>query len=93
MSGLKIDGSFTAGLGEAGVRGRVAPTVVRLGLDLGVLVVAEGVETEQQHDALSGLGCRFAQGDLFSRPVNEDEIAALLLGQPDGPASATAPLG
>jgi EAL domain-containing protein (putative c-di-GMP-specific phosphodiesterase class I) len=41
-------------------------------------VVAEGVETEQQLERIRELGCRFAQGFLFARPVRADVLAELL---------------
>ncbi len=47
---------------------------------LGLQVVAEGVETEQQKALLMAAGCDFAQGYLFSRPLPENEFAVLLGG-------------
>jgi hypothetical protein len=51
---------------------------VRLAEGLGLECIAEGVETEQQHAALVGLGCQLAQGFLFGRPVPADELPALV---------------
>jgi diguanylate cyclase (GGDEF)-like protein/PAS domain S-box-containing protein len=64
---LKLDGSFVAGLGTAQADA-VSRTVVRLGAELGLEVVAEGVETEEQRAALVAMGCQSAQGWLFGRP-------------------------
>ena len=64
MHVLKLDSSFVAGLGSAQADA-VSRTVIRLGADLGLEVVAEGVETEQQRDILLEMGCQSAQGWLF----------------------------
>ncbi|MGH9089616.1 MAG: putative bifunctional diguanylate cyclase/phosphodiesterase [Acidimicrobiales bacterium] len=65
---LKVDKSFVDDLdGDQGVE--IVAAVVNLAHALGLDVVAEGVETEEQFDALSELGCDYAQGYLFSRPV------------------------
>jgi diguanylate cyclase len=52
--------------------------VVELGRTLGLKVVAEGVEGEEQAAALRSLGCDLAQGYLFSRPLNESAMKELL---------------
>jgi diguanylate cyclase (GGDEF)-like protein/PAS domain S-box-containing protein len=69
ISGLKIDKSFVSGVGE----GLASEPIVRMVLDLGrsldLTVVAEGIETPEQADRLLALGCSYAQGYLFSRPI------------------------
>ena len=65
---LKLDRSFVSELGTAQADA-LSRTVVQLAADLGLSVVAEGVETEEQRDALVEMGCGFAQGWLFGRPV------------------------
>ncbi|MET4897841.1 EAL domain-containing protein [Sphingomonadaceae bacterium jetA1] len=66
---LKIDGSFVAGL-DQGDEGSIAivRAIVGLGGGLGKVVVAEGIETEAQAEALRALGCDLGQGYLFGRP-------------------------
>lgn len=77
VSGLKIDQSFTVALGEE--RGiRVVAAVLEVGVALGLHVVAEGVETEEQLEQLTSLGCAFAQGYLLGRPVPAPELPALV---------------
>lgn len=66
---VKIDRSFTTRLGEKGSAAFVAG-IVGLGHGLGLRVIAEGVETTDQMNALQAMGCDRAQGFLFSRPVN-----------------------
>jgi EAL domain-containing protein (putative c-di-GMP-specific phosphodiesterase class I) len=53
-------------------------TVVRLGHELGMSVVAGGVETDHQLAQVRDLGCDGAQGFLFSRPVPEESVAEML---------------
>jgi EAL domain-containing protein (putative c-di-GMP-specific phosphodiesterase class I) len=53
-------------------------TVVELARRLRLETVAEGVETEQQAQALADLGCHLAQGFRFARPLSPDEFDALL---------------
>jgi diguanylate cyclase (GGDEF)-like protein/PAS domain S-box-containing protein len=74
---LKIDRSFVSGTGDAGRNVSIVRTVVGLAYSLGLDVVAEGVETEQQMALLAELGCPFAQGFLFS-PAVEAGVAAQL---------------
>jgi EAL domain-containing protein (putative c-di-GMP-specific phosphodiesterase class I) len=54
--------------------------VVGIADALDLQVVAEGIETEAQLEAVAALGCHYAQGYLFSRPVPATEAAALLRG-------------
>jgi diguanylate cyclase (GGDEF)-like protein/PAS domain S-box-containing protein len=61
---LKLDSSFVAGLG-ATQADAVSRTVIRLGTDLGLEVLAEGVETTAQRDILQEMGCHSAQGWLY----------------------------
>jgi diguanylate cyclase len=49
-----------------------------MGKTLGLGLIAEGVETADQAERLQSLGCRFAQGFYFSRPVPADEIQRML---------------
>ena len=78
ISGIKIDRRFVADLGTRGLGGLVALALVRLGSDLGLHVVAEGVETPEQLSALEFAGCPFAQGYLICRPVPAEELTAFL---------------
>ncbi len=66
---LKIDKSFVDALGVDQGGTEIVAAVVKLAHALGLQVIAEGVETERQLDALLRLDCDFAQGYLFSRPV------------------------
>ena len=74
---LKIDRGVVSRVDGAG-GGRGVEGVVGLGHDLGLSVVAEGVETDHQLAHIRELGCDGAQGFLFSRPVPEDSVAELL---------------
>ncbi|MDP3713607.1 MAG: EAL domain-containing protein [Mycobacteriales bacterium] len=75
VKGIKIDRSFTWDLDTDPA---LTVALVRFGLELGVHVVAEGVETESQLQALCQAGCPFAQGYLFSPPLPAAELTALL---------------
>jgi diguanylate cyclase (GGDEF)-like protein len=77
---LKIDRSFVAGMLESPDDAAIVASVVRLGRDVGLGLIAEGVETEAQRHRLVQLGCTDAQGYLFARPVPADELAAALAG-------------
>ncbi|MFP5577184.1 MAG: putative bifunctional diguanylate cyclase/phosphodiesterase [Acidimicrobiia bacterium] len=77
VSEVKIDRSFVHAMG-VDERDRVlVDLITRIGTALDLDVVAEGVETHEQLDALWLLGCRYAQGFLLGRPVPPDELPAM----------------
>jgi diguanylate cyclase (GGDEF)-like protein/PAS domain S-box-containing protein len=75
---LKIDRSFinqlTANVGNQ----EILKAIINLGLTLNMKVVAEGVETPEQLVKLKNFNCPYAQGYWFSKPINSEEMAALL---------------
>jgi diguanylate cyclase (GGDEF)-like protein len=75
---LKIDKLFVDHVAEDPRRTAFARAIIRMGETLGLGLIAEGVETADQAERLQSLGCRFAQGFYFSRPVPADEIQRML---------------
>ena len=65
-------------MGEGDSDLEIVKTIVRLANNLGLSIIAEGVETEEQLKQLINLGCEEAQGYLFSRPV-ESSVASDLI--------------
>jgi diguanylate cyclase (GGDEF)-like protein len=80
IDALKIDRSFVQGVCRSQEDAAIVAAVVSMGRALGVNVVAEGVESEDQAKALQELGCTLAQGFLFSRPVPAEALPALVAG-------------
>ncbi|HSN45182.1 MAG TPA: EAL domain-containing protein [Casimicrobiaceae bacterium] len=66
---LKIDRSFIAGLGDDADDREIVTAIIAMGRNMGMAVMAEGVETRAQRDFLRNHGCDFAQGYLFARPL------------------------
>ncbi|MEP7313371.1 MAG: EAL domain-containing protein [Pseudomonadota bacterium] len=77
---LKIDRSFVAGLPQTQASVTLAGTIISLASAFGLLTVGEGVETSEQFDLLSRLGCDLSQGFLHYRPQPADEIERSLQG-------------
>ena len=75
---LKIDQSFVSRLDATSQNLEIVRTIVMLAHNLGMDVIAEGVETQDQAQQLRRLGCEFAQGFLYSRPVEATAAMALL---------------
>jgi diguanylate cyclase (GGDEF)-like protein/PAS domain S-box-containing protein len=67
---LKVDRSFVVNMSEDSENVEIVRTIVSLAQNLGMNVIAEGVETKEQLAALRKLGCENGQGYLFSKPVN-----------------------
>jgi len=76
---LKIDRSFVERLGAVTDDTALADTIVQLGKSLGMATVAEGIEEFGQLAALREMGCHFAQGYYFSRPMPAEEAGPLFL--------------
>jgi len=75
---LKIDRSFVRDILSDASSAAIAQAVISLSKALGLSVLAEGVETEEQRDLLIRLGCHAYQGFLFSRPVPLEDFERLL---------------
>jgi len=78
VDALKIDRSFVSSMQSLDKQKRIVETIVLLARNLGIDVIAEGVEGEEQHHALRSLGCELAQGFHFSRPVDAPSARRLV---------------
>ena len=79
---LKIDRSFICKIGLATDMEGITRVIIGMAHDMGLKVIAEGVETENQAEYLRRHRCDEAQGFLFYRPMPTDEVAALLANRP-----------
>ena len=79
---LKIDRSFVGRIGEAAENIEIVRTIVSLAENMGMDVVAEGVETLSQLSQLRKLNCQYGQGYLFSRPVDADSVTGWIARKP-----------
>jgi diguanylate cyclase (GGDEF)-like protein len=80
---LKIDRSFIGRIGEAAENIEIVRTIVSLAENMGMQVVAEGVETLSQLSQLRRLNCQYGQGYLFSRPVDAASIDTWISRRPE----------
>jgi diguanylate cyclase (GGDEF)-like protein len=78
VSTLKIDRSFVSRMTESEGTAEIVKTIMTLAQNLGMGVVAEGVETELQREQLKALECEFGQGYYFARPMDDDDAEELL---------------
>ncbi len=84
---VKIDTSFIAGLGIDASDTAIVRSVINLARELGLQVIAEGVETESQRAQLIALGCRLAQGWLFDRALPLDQLLTTYGHDSDSPSA------
>lgn len=85
---LKIDRSFISEIGTNRDAEAISATVINLGRCLGLEVIAEGIETQEQESHLVGLGCDTGQGYLYSRALPAIEIPQILRDQDRSDAQA-----
>ncbi|HEY2639041.1 MAG TPA: bifunctional diguanylate cyclase/phosphodiesterase [Streptosporangiaceae bacterium] len=74
---IKIDPSFVAGLGFDGTLAMLTRTIVQVGHDLGIEIVAEGIERPEQLELLRAMGCGLGQGFLVARPMAAADVESL----------------
>jgi diguanylate cyclase (GGDEF)-like protein/PAS domain S-box-containing protein len=75
---IKVDGSFVQGTVDDPKDAAITAHLVNLAHALGLVAVAEGIESEEQLDSLQDFGCDLGQGYLFARPMPADQIRELL---------------
>ena len=78
---LKIDRSFVGQMEQGNRNYQVVSTIIALSNQLGLAVVAEGIETSQQLKWLQDLGCEFGQGYFFSEPLRKEMVELMLENQ------------
>jgi EAL domain-containing protein (putative c-di-GMP-specific phosphodiesterase class I) len=84
---MKIDRSFVSHMTEANGDAAIVSAIINLGRNLGIKVVAEGIETEAQADILRSFGCEYAQGYYFGMPTPAAQIPDLIRNWSGRPAS------
>ncbi len=75
---LKIDRAFVSAISPGSTDGSIAKMIVQLSQSLGLEVIAEGVESQQQADCLIAYGCLHAQGFLYAKPLHKTEFYSWL---------------
>ncbi len=84
---IKIDPSFVAGLSTDGTLAMLTRTIVQVGHDLGIEIVAEGIDRPEQLELLRAMGCGLGQGFLLAKPMTAPGIEAFAdPGRARGPA-------
>ena len=78
LNTLKIDKAFIDDIAKSSVDRHMAAAIISIAHNLGLKVVAEGVEDEQQLSILRRYDCEMLQGFLYSRPINADRFEKLL---------------
>ncbi|MBW4649141.1 MAG: EAL domain-containing protein [Kastovskya adunca ATA6-11-RM4] len=79
---LKVDRSFVSRMEDTSENGEIVRTIIKLGHNLGMNVIAEGVETSTQMQVIRDLQCEYGQGYFFSKPLPADAATVLLSQAP-----------
>lgn len=77
---VKLDGSLVKKILDSTTNQKIISSIVKLGAELGIEIIAEYVETNKQKEKLLELGCKQYQGYLFSKPVSLEEFISYLKG-------------
>ena len=75
ISTLKIDRMFVSPIDETGSNTEIVRTITAMAKNLKLKVIAEGIETQSQLDALKNVGCESGQGFLLARPMTAAELS------------------
>ena len=78
---LKIDRSFVSNMSQGAKNIEIVNTIVILAHKLGMDVIAEGIETEEEKQILANFDCEYAQGYFFAKPLKKDDATALFLNK------------
>jgi EAL domain-containing protein (putative c-di-GMP-specific phosphodiesterase class I) len=89
LDSLKVDRSFVSAMGPDRERSEIVRAIVNLAHNLGLDVIAEGVETPHQLAQLKQLGCEYGQGFLFARPLEAAAARGLIDSDSAGRAGTT----
>ncbi|MFO2462305.1 EAL domain-containing response regulator [Pseudomonas sp. 15FMM2] len=89
---IKLDGEFVQALGGDPRCRAVISSTLALGKSLGMTVVAEGIETQEQHHQLIDLGCVQGQGYFFAKPMTRDELCVWFHSRKHPPEERNEPL-
>ncbi len=79
---VKIDQGFVADIGSAPTGSAIVAAVTNLAHVLGLTVIVEGVETQDQRDEISAMGCEYAQGYFYARPMPVSSVDQMLNALP-----------
>jgi diguanylate cyclase (GGDEF)-like protein len=79
---LKIDRSFIGRMAKGDENSEIVRTICTLANNLGMEVVAEGIESREQLEVLRSLKCEYGQGYFFSKPIDAEKATALVLEEP-----------
>lgn len=89
---LKIDKFFMADIARNPDDAAIVSSIISMAQRLGMVVVAEGMETQEQVNALKRLGCDIGQGYFFSKPLLPEEMVAFMSGYPTASAHKPTPV-